>query len=308
MVAVLEDYPMTTTHHDESLHDRALMLAMRAMIALQPAMESGPEARPGFDELMAKTPAADDVTYAPAVVGGVAGWWCHPADARAGCAILYLHGGAYVIGSAAAYRHFVGQIAARAGMAAFVADYALAPERPFPAAFNDAHAVYRAMIEDEYASIVLAGDSAGGGLALALLAAVGGEGGPRAAIAMSPWIDLAFGGESIETRAKADPLLTRDRLAASASLYLGAHDPADPRVSALAAPIADLPPVQIHVGSDEILLDDSQRYADAVHRSGGDVDLHVWAGMVHVFPASVALLDAAKDALDRIGAFARAHC
>ena len=251
---------MTTTHHDEHLLDRAAMLAMRGMIALHPPGELGPEARPGFDALMERTPAADGVTYEAAQIGGIAGWWCRPIDAIEGAAVLYLHGGAYVLGSAAAYRNFAGQIAARAKTATFVADYALAPERPFPAALADAKAAYRGLAASGLTRIALAGDSAGGGLALALLAAItaearaGGLPRPLAAAVMSPWLDLALASGSMDARASADPLLTRSALAAAARLYLGEHDPRDPRASPLYGDLASLPPVFLHVGEDEVLL------------------------------------------------------
>lgn len=303
---------MTTTYHDEFLRDRAAMLALRGLLALQPSLVFGPEARPGFDELMARTPPADGVETTPAIVGGVAGWWCRPGDVTTDGVILYHHGGAYVLGSAAAYRNFVGQIASRAGMAAFVADYALAPEHPFPAAFDDAMAVYRGLLAEGHRRIVLGGDSAGGGLTLALLAAIAADDGlsckPLAAVVVSPWIDLSLSGDSIESRAKADPLLNRDQLVQAAALYLRDADPGDPRASALAARRTGLPPVQIHVGEDEILLDDAVRYTAAVEASGGSVDLHIWRGMIHVFAANVSVLSAAGDALDLVGTFTRSHC
>lgn len=139
---------------------------MRAMIALQSAADLGPGGRAALDELMAKTPAADSVGYEEAAVGGVPGWWCRPADANPDAAILYLNGGAYVVGSAQAYRHFAGQIAERAKEAAFVADYGLAPERPFLAAVDDAEAAYRGLASGGVSRIAIVGDSAGGGLAL----------------------------------------------------------------------------------------------------------------------------------------------
>ena len=194
---------MSITHHDEHLVDRAAMLAMRAMIALQPAADLGPDGRPAFDDLMEKTPAADGVEYEPAALGGVAGWWCRPAEAEAGAAILYLHGGAYVVGSAKAYRHFAGQIAARAGAPVFVADYALAPERPFPAAVEDAEAAYRALANTGASRLAIVGDSAGGGLALVVASSMtraahdGAVPEPVATAALSPWTDLALTGESV---------------------------------------------------------------------------------------------------------------
>ena len=163
---------MTTIHHEEHLADRAAMLAMRAMIALGGERTLGPEARAGFDETIARTPHAEGVTYEAATVGGVPGWWCRPANDAGDGVILHHHGGAYVLGSAAAYRHYVGQIAVRAGMSAFTADYALAPERPYPAATDDALAAYRGLAALGRQRIALAGDSAGGGLTLSLLRSV----------------------------------------------------------------------------------------------------------------------------------------
>jgi epsilon-lactone hydrolase len=121
--------PAYETYHSEHLLDRAAILAIRAMLALQPAADLGPGGRAAFDDLMAKTPAADNVVYEAAVVGGIPGWWCRPGDAAPDTVILYLHGGAYVAGSAHAYCHFAGQIAARAAAAVFVADYGLRRKR-----------------------------------------------------------------------------------------------------------------------------------------------------------------------------------
>jgi acetyl esterase/lipase len=304
---------MSITHHEEHLIDRAAMLAMRAMIALQPAADLGPDGRPGFDELMEKTPAADGVDYEPAILGGVAGWWCRPMHAEPDAAILYFHGGAYVVGSARAYRHFAGQIAARAGAPAFVADYGLAPERPFPAAVEDAEAAYRALAETGVSRLAIVGDSAGGGLALVTTERMTGaarEGvvpRPVATVALSPWTDLALTGESIVARAGRDPLLTAAALEAACERYLGRHDPRDSRVSPLYGDLAGLPPVMLHVGEHEILLDDARRYAERLGAAGSACELHVWEGMVHVFPANLALLRAAREATDGIGAFLRRH-
>jgi epsilon-lactone hydrolase len=121
---------------------------------------------------------------------------------------------------------------------------------------------------------------------------------------MSPWTDLALSGMSMETRAEADPLLTRESLASTARLYLGGHDPRDPLASPLYGDLAGLPPVRIHVGEDEVLLDDSVRYGERIE-SHGTVQIHTWQGMIHVFPSNVALLHAAKEALDDIGNFLR---
>ena len=287
------------------------MAAMRLMIASMKGSVTGWSAREPFDELMEKTPAADGVTYEEAEVGGVAGWWCRPDVIVAGAAILYFHGGAYVVGSARAYQHFVGQVAARAKAVAFVPEYGLAPEHPFPAAVDEAQACYRGLVEKGFEKIALAGDSAGGGLALVLLSLLVAKARdvsalrPAGAAVMSPWTDLALSGMSMETRAEADPLLTRESLASTARLYLGGHDPSDPLASPLYGDLAGLPPVRIHVGEDEVLLDDSVRYGERIENHGGTVQIHTWQGMIHVFPSNVALLHAAKESLNDIGNFLR---
>jgi epsilon-lactone hydrolase len=299
------------TYHPEGLLDRAAMLAMRAMLALQASPDLGPGGRAAFDEQMAKTPAPDGVECEAAAVGGIPGWWCRPADGDTNTAILYLHGGAYVVGSAQAYQHFAGQIAARAKAPTFVADYGLAPERPFPAAVADAEAAYRGLAAAGYSKIAIVGDSAGGGLALVTAARMkraaqdGAVSCPVATAVMSPWTDLAMTGDSIVARAKHDPLLTRDALQSARNLYIGQVDAKDPRISPLYDDLTGLPPVLLHVGEDEILLDDARRYADLLTQSGSVAELHVWQGMVHVFPANLALLHAAREALDLVGDFLR---
>ena len=302
---------ITITHHEEHLVDRAAMAAMRAMIALQPPADLSPDGRPAFDDLMEKTPAADGVDYEPATLGGVAGWWCKPAGAVAETAILYLHGGAYVAGSAKAYRHFGGQIAARAGARMFVADYRLAPEKPFPAAVDDAEAAYRALARTGAARLAIVGDSAGGGLALVVAAGMtraareGVAPRPTATVALSPWTDLALTGESLLTRAGRDPLLTLATLQAARERYLADRDPRDRLASPLYGDLAGLPPTMIHVGEDEILLDDARRYAGRLEAAGSAGELHIWKGMTHVFPANLALLSAAREATDGVAAFLR---
>ena len=291
--------------------DRVAMAEMRRMVAPMKGSITGPSARAPFNELMEKTPAADGVTYEKADVGGVPGWWCRPDEPATAAAVLYLHGGAYVVGSARAYQHFVGQVAAQAKVAAFVPEYSLAPEHPFPAAVDETLAAYRGLVKQGVTKIALAGDSAGGGLALALLSLLAANARddstprPIGAAVMSPWTDLALSGSSMETRAEADPLLTKDSLASAAQLYLGTHDARDPRASPLYSDLAELPPVRIHLGEDEILLDDSLRYGERLELEGGTVQVHTWDGMIHVFPSNVAVLHAAKEALDDIGDFLR---
>ena len=161
--------------HPLSDNDRRALAAMRAAVAPLKGTMSGPDARAPFDDVMEHAPDAPNVTYETSNLSGVTGIWCTPDGADRKAAILYLHGGAYVLGSANAYRHFVGQIATRSKAAVFIAQYRLAPEYPFPAALDDATSVYRCFIEIGVRTIAIVGDSAGGGLALALLSVVASE-------------------------------------------------------------------------------------------------------------------------------------
>jgi acetyl esterase/lipase len=298
------------TKHLLDPQDAVTMAKLRPMLASTKGSVTGPSARAPFDELMEQTPPADGVAYERAEVGGVRGWWCRLNSAPTDAAILYFHGGAYVVGSARAYQHFVGQVAARATVSAFVPEYGLAPEHPFPAAVNDARACFEGLFEQGFRKIALVGDSAGGGLTLSLLSLLVAQARdvsglrPAAAAVMSPWADLALSGESMEARSEADPLMTRDSLATTARLYLGTHDPHDPLASPVYADLAGLPPVRIHVGEDEVLLDDSIRYGESLEAAGGTVEVHTWAGMVHVFPSNL-IQRSAQQALDDVGAFLR---
>ena len=210
---------MPIHYREASLADRAIMTAIRAMLTLAPSLTGGPEGRPAYDDMLSKLNAAKGVLFAPEVIGGVSGWWCHPTE-ESGAALLYLHGGAYVVGSAWAYRAFVSQIVARSGTSAFIPDYGLGPERAFPAAFEDALSVYDG-ITARIDRVALVGDSAGGGLALALASHVahndafssGAQ--PYCVALMSPWTDLSLSGGSMTGKHEDDPLLTREMLAAA---------------------------------------------------------------------------------------------
>ncbi|WP_244540275.1 alpha/beta hydrolase [Kaistia soli] len=270
----------------------------------------GPEARPMFDAMFAATPAAADVRVEPATVGGISGFWLRPANARADARMLYIHGGGYVLGSAQAVTHFAGQIAARVGVDAFVPDYRLAPEHPFPAAIDDAVAAYHGMVAEGAERIVVVGDSAGGGLTLSLLSILASDSTkgtvqPLGAAVMSPWTDLALTGESYETRAEADPIFTRGVLQGFADMYLQGQDPMNPKVSPLHARLDDLPPVRIDVGDNEVLLADSVRYADRARAAGVDITLSVWKGMAHVFQSSLGQFLAAERSVNAISDFLR---
>jgi acetyl esterase/lipase len=277
------------------------MRTLRAKIALEPSLAMIPANRLRFDEFMLQTPSAD-VAYERAEVGGRPGWWCRPRHADPHSAILHLHGGGYVMGSAGSQRHFASQIAARAGVSAFVLDYRLAPEYPFPDAVDDAEAAFCDIATTCYDRIALVGDSAGGGLALSLLAATHLRCNPclAGAVLFSPWTDLTLTGNSLDTRAAVDPLLSRALLDEAAGEYLGDGNRRDPCASPLFADLADLPPVLVHVGDDEVLLDDSTRLAER----SNSIDLHIWEGMTHVFSVDLSLV-ASHEALDSAGTFLR---
>ncbi len=295
----------SVVYHELSAADAPVVAAAREYLAPMKGQLKSPDARAAFDAIMDQVPEAQGVTYERATVGGIDGVWARPENAGSETAILHLHGGAYILGSAWAYRRFAGQIAARARANAFVADYRLAPEHRFPAALDDALAAYRGLLAMGKERVALVGDSAGGGLALALMGALAAEKSPSGAVVLSPWGDLTLTGESMTERADADPMVTRDMLATTGALYLAGADPTDPRASPALGPYAATTPVQLHVGEDEVLLDDARRYAAGVAAAGGRAELHVWAGMAHVFPSNVESLEAAASALALMGEFLR---
>jgi monoterpene epsilon-lactone hydrolase len=298
-----------TVYHPLTDADGKAVAAMRIQVAPFKGKLTGPEARGAFDDVMEHTPDAAGIRYDKREIGGIPGVWCQPATPRTDVVILYLHGGAYLLGSANAYRHFAGQIAARTKTAVFIADYRLAPEHVFPAAIEDAHAAYRGLVEQGAKEIAIAGDSAGGGLSLALLSVVQAEAragrgiAAASAVVMSPWTDLALTGASLEERASEDPLLTKEMLAITSARYLVGNSSHDPLASPLYANLAGLPPIQLHVGSSEILLDDTRRYAERARAVGVNATAHVWEGMPHVFPASLGVFDAAEKAMSSVATF-----
>ncbi len=263
-----------------SPEDAPAVAAMRQAASAHKGENLGPEARPMFDAMFAATPAAADVRVEAATVGGIAGFWLRPANSTSGARMLYLHGGGYVLGSAEALTNFAGQIAVRVGVDAFVPDYRLAPEHPFPAAIDDAVAVYHGLVAEGAERIVVVGDSAGGGLTLALLSILAADRAkglvqPVGAAVMSPWTDPALTGDSFETRAEADPIFTRGVLQTFADMYLQRQDATNPKASPLYAPLHGLPPIRIDVGDNEVLLSDSTRYADRVQAAGVEITLSV---------------------------------
>jgi len=301
----------TEQHGDVVVHpldpeDAAFMTALRAMVGPAKGVARGIEARGQFEALMEGVLPRDDVTFETGALGGIPGIWALPANGRTDEAIVHLHGGWFNLGTAKAYRHLVGQIAARAGARAFIPDYRLAPEHPFPAATDDALACYRGLAGSGVRRVALTGDSAGGNLALGLAARVTPVSINATLVGvavLSPVTDLTLSGATYDTRAEADPFFTRPQVADLVHSYLGSADAKHPLASPLDGQLAGMPPVRIHVGDDEVLLDDSRRYAERAVTAGVDARLDVWMGMPHGFPANIGKLKAAALALEAVGAF-----
>jgi monoterpene epsilon-lactone hydrolase len=294
--------------HPLDPEDAPITAAMRAMVSSVKGARPGIDSRGQFDALMESVVPRGDVTFEADTLGGVPGLWVRPAGWRSGEAIVHLHGGWFTFGSAKAYRHLVGHIAARAGAMAFIPDYRLAPEYPFPAATGDVLACYRGLAERDVHRIALTGDSAGGNLALVLASRVTGEAASVnptlvGVAVLSPVTDLTLSGATYETRADADPLFTRPQVAELVHSYLGNADARDPLASPLYGRHSGMPSTRIHVGDDEVLLDDSLRYVERAVAAGVDARADVWMGMPHGFPASIGRLKAAAQSLDAIGAF-----
>lgn len=239
-------------------------------------------------------------------VAGVPGEWTQPATARKGFAILYLHGGTYVGGSSASHRGLAARLAEACRARAFTIDFRRPPEAPFPAAVEDACRAYDGLSGRFGAGKVLvAGDSAGSALATAVALHCKSAGRPLPAglVLLSPWSDLAFTGPSFTARAEQDPWMTGPRLRKSAELYLAGADPHDPRASPLYADLRDFPATVVHVGADEILLDDATRLAQALQAAGVPCTLQVEPGMWHVWHLFAAGLPEGRQAIAALGAW-----
>lgn len=252
-------------------------------------------------------PPAPGASFEPGTVGGITGEWAHGESLPFGT-LLYLHGGGYFSCSPQTHRPITGAFAAR-GLRVFAPAYRLAPEHIFPAALNDALAAYRALLDAHPAqTLTVAGDSAGGGLALAMLLAAKAQAVPMPAalILFSPWTDLAGEGASIQANADRESQLYAPRLAEAAELYLAGTDPKTPLASPLYGDLTGLPPVLIHVSEREILRDDSTRLADRIRAAGGAVELRIWQNLPHVWQVSQILLPEARESLDQAASFARA--
>lgn len=283
-----------------------LQQAIAAMKTLQQSQAKTPqEMRAVFEKMAA--PAEHDVKCEPVSAGGIAAEWISAPGAAADRAVLYLHGGGYVLGSIKTHRDLMGRLSRAAKARVLGLDYRLAPEHPFPAAVDDSVAAYRWMLAQDLnpARIAVAGDSAGGGLTIATLVAIRDAKLPipAAGVCLSPWIDMEGIGESMKTRAQADPVVQRDALVQMATAYLGGQNVRSPLAAPLYADLKGLPPLLIQVGDAETLLDDSNRLADRARAAGVTVKLEVWPEMIHVWQLFASFLPEGQEAIGGIGQF-----
>jgi acetyl esterase/lipase len=231
-------------------------------------------------------------------------------EASSGRAILYLHGGGYVIGSSSTHRELARRLCAAADADVLVIDYRLAPENPFPAAVEDAVSAYRWLVGQgcEPADIAIAGDSAGGGLTVATLVSLRDQGLPlpSCGVCLSPWVDMEGIGDSMTSRAALDPMVQREGLVGMADTYLDGADPRTPLAAPLYADLSNLPPLLIQVGTSETLYDDSTRLAERAGAAGVETSFESWEEMIHVWHLFAPMLDEGQRAIERIGEFVRA--
>lgn len=264
--------------------------------------------REGMDQLgkMGKLPK--DVNCKPVIAGGVPAEWITTPNSENQKVVLYLHGGGYVAGSISSYRDLVARISRVSKARILLLEYRLGPEFPFPSALEDSVAAYNWLVSTENIDpnkIIIAGDSAGGGLTIATLIKLRDEGIslPVAAVCLSPWIDLAGTGESLKTNKEIDPFITPEIFEFSARGYLGPMDPLNPLASPLYADLQGLPPLFIQVGTSEVLLDDSIRFAERAKTAGVDVKLKIWKDMIHIFAIFAVFAPESRQAIEQIGEF-----
>ena len=287
------------------------LAALKAHIAAHSLAPTAPlaENRAATEKRRAMKPRADLTVERLALNGAAADRLAFP-DSADDRVVLHYHGGGYILGSATSHRAFGAELAWATRSTVFMSDYRLAPEHPFPAAYDDAVASYRALLERGIApgNIVLSGDSAGGGLALATAMTARERGWPQPAslILLSPWIDLACEGDTWRSHAALEPG-TRDRLLRMTALYAGATLPKDWRLSPLFGHLTGLPPMLIMAGTDEGFVGESVALYGQAKAAGLEASLEIWPDMIHVWPTWPDHLTAAKQAIGRVADFIRDH-
>ncbi|NKB37547.1 MAG: alpha/beta hydrolase fold domain-containing protein [Gammaproteobacteria bacterium] len=281
--------------------------ALVEMIKANPFPEPLPDARAAMDSL--GTPVTDDVKMEAIELGGVSCQILLPATADDERVIVYLHGGGYVLGSLQSHAGLASEIGKAAACRVLQVDYRLAPEHQFPAPIEDTCSVYNALLAGgtQAEKIIFAGDSAGGGLVIASIAALKESGSalPGAAICLSPWLDLEFTGESVESCKEVDPIIDTEVLSKMVSAYMAEQDPAQDKASPLHVDLQGFPPLLIQVGECEILLSDSERLAENAKEAKLDVVLDKWPEMIHVWQLFYPHLSEGRSAIAKIGDFIR---
>lgn len=262
-----------------------------------------------FTGMLASRPLPDDVILTPSAIGGVPVVEIEIDGVAPAGTLLWFHGGFYVLGSPRTSAALASTVARRTGMKVISVDYRLAPEHPYPAALDDAVACYRAILGSaegrDPGRVAVVGESAGAGLAAALLIAARNQGlaMPAAGVLFSPYADLTLTGDSMKTKAGVDPSFTAEAIARRAADYVGGADPADPLISPVFADLRGLPPLLIQVGTHELLLDDAVRLAARAAAADVPVTLEVTPGVPHLFQAFAAMLDEGDAALVRVTEF-----
>jgi len=269
------------------------------------------ELRASFAAFMSAYDYDKSIKSEPVMVGELKAEWLTAPGADPARAILYLHGGGYVIGSIETHRALAARLSQASGSRVLLLDYRLAPEHPHPAAVEDAVAAYRWLLDKGVSpkKIALAGDSAGGGLTAAALVAIRDAGlkMPAAGVCISPWVDMEGIGESMTTKAAEDPLVQKDGLVQMAAAYLSGKDPKTPLAAPIYADLHGLPPLLIQVGTAETLMSDSTRLADRARAAGVDVTYRPWDNMVHVWHLFASALDEGQRGIEEAGQFVRKH-
>lgn len=297
--APLTPVPLTATTLHQFIRERG---AARANLTLQQRREAA-------DGNALIYPVPGTFITEPVSAGGAAAEWQAGPNASGTRTLLYFHGGGYLFGSPTSHRHLTTALADAANMRCLSVDYRLAPEHPFPAAVDDAMAAYRWLLETGVSAtdIALGGDSAGGGLAVALMVRARDENLPlpAAAILISPWTDLECARPSYTTHAHLDPSITQAGITDTANVYLAGADPHDPLASPVYADHRGLPPCLIQVGGAEVLIDDARDLSTAMRRAGVCAELEVWDQMVHVWHAFHQHLPEGQRAVQRAADFLR---
>ncbi len=282
---------------------------VRALLTGRPRPVGWAERRARIEEVAAVDPPPPEVAFTPATIAGVPAEWSAAPDANPSRVLLFLHGGGYCSGSIASHRNLAARAGQAAGMRCLALQYRLAPEHPFPAALEDARGAFEALLSQGFApaDIAVGGDSAGGGLTLALMASLRDAGRPLPGCGwlISPWVDLAMTGATMDTKDAVDPLIHRAYLDELSEAYRGGRPAEEPLISPLHADLAGLPPVLVQVGSAETLLDDAVRIAGRLGSADVPVRLEVWPGMIHAWMLWAARLADGRRALAAAGDFLR---